>query len=203
MSVDFLVLSLIVIVAPGTGVIYTLGCGLAGGARCSMIAAFGCTIGIVPHLGATVFGLTALLHASAVAFQTVKFAGVAYLIYLAWGALREKTSHTVGQGEHTRSWSDVMIKGFLINILNPKLSVFFLAFLPQFINQNGTSPTFQMLTMGAVFMAMTLIVFIAYGMFAASVRTHVIARPRVLIWFHRAIAGAFFSLGLKLAFTER
>ncbi len=202
MSIEFLILSLIVVVAPGTGVIYTLANGLAGGTRQSIIAAFGCTMGILPHIAAAVFGLAALLHASAVAFEIVKFVGVAYLIYLAWGALREKGALSVDNSEDKRSWKGIIIKGFLINILNPKLSIFFLAFLPQFIDPNGGSTTVQMLWLGAVFMAMTLIVFIGYGLFAARVRSHIISRPRVMTWFRRVIAGAFFSLGLKLALAE-
>jgi len=203
MSLEFLILSLIVVVAPGTGVIYTLANGLAGGARQSIVAAFGCTMGILPHIAAAVFGLAALLHASAVAFQAVKFAGVAYLIYLAWGTLREKGALSVDNSVDKRSWKGIIIKGFLINILNPKLSIFFLAFLPQFINPGGGGATAQMLWMGAVFMVMTLIIFIGYGLFAARVRSHIISKPRVMIWFRRVIAGAFFSLGLKLALAER
>lgn len=203
MTTEFLILSLIVVVAPGTGVLYTLAHGVAGGGRQSIVAAFGCTMGILPHIAAAVFGIAALLHASAVAFQLVKFAGVAYLIYLAWGAWREKGALAMENGVEERSWSGIAIKGFLINILNPKLSIFFLAFLPQFINTAGASATVQMLSMGAVFMAMTFVVFIGYGMFAALVRTHIISRPRVMTWFRRAIAGAFLSLGVKLALAER
>jgi len=130
MSIEFLILSLIVVVAPGTGVLYTLANGLAGGGRRSIVAAFGCTMGILPHIAAAVFGLAALLHTSAVAFQVVKFAGVAYLFYLAWGALREKGALSMENDSNRRSWRSIVIKGFLINILNPKLSIFFLAFLP-------------------------------------------------------------------------
>lgn len=202
-SIDFLVLSLIVVVAPGTGVVYTLANGLAGGGRRSIAAAFGCTMGILPHLAAAVFGLAALLHASAIAFQAVKIAGVVYLIYLAWGALQEKGALAVDDGAGRRRWRGVIIKGFLINILNPKLSIFFLAFLPQFIDPEGASSTAQMLWMGAVFMAMTLIVFIGYGLFAASVRAHIVSQPRVMTWVRRVFAGAFLSLGLKLALAER
>ncbi|NQU55666.1 MAG: LysE family translocator, partial [Rhodospirillales bacterium] len=129
--------------------------------------------------------------------------GVAYLIYLAWGTLREKGALSLGNGEVRRSWRGIIIKGFLINILNPKLSIFFLAFLPQFIDPKGGDVTLQMLWMGAVFMVMTLIVFIGYGMFAALVRSHIASRPRVMTWFRRVIAGAFLSLGLKLALAER
>jgi len=203
MSLDFWILSLIVVIAPGTGVLYTLANGIAGGARRSIVAACGCTLGIVPHLAAAVFGLAALLHASALAFQSVKFAGVAYLIYLAWGALQEQGGLAVENDSGPRPWRGVAIKGFLINILNPKLSIFFLAFLPQFVEPNGLNATVQMLWMGAVFMAMTLVVFIGYGLFAAKVRAHIVTKPRVMTWMRRAFAGAFLSLGLKLALAER
>ncbi len=203
MSIEFLILSLIVVIAPGTGVLYTLANGLAGGGRRSAIAAFGCTMGILPHIAAAVFGLAALLHASAGAFQVIKFAGVAYLIYLAWGALKDQGALSVDNGAEKRSWWDIAFKGFLINILNPKLSVFFLAFLPQFIDPNGGSVTVQMLYMGAIFMVMTFIVFIGYGLAATMVRSHIISRPGVLKWFGRFIAGAFLSLGIKLALAER
>jgi threonine/homoserine/homoserine lactone efflux protein len=212
MSIDFLILSLIVVVAPGTGVLYTLANGLSGGARRSVAAAFGCTLGILPHLAAAAFGLAALLHASALAFQSVKFAGVAYLIYLAWGALRETGELAVDHGVGRRSLRVVVVKGFLINILNPKLSIFFLAFLPQFIRPVGPdgasalsapSATVQMLWMGVAFMAMTLVVFIGYGLFAAAARAHIISSPRIMTWVRRVFAGAFLSLGLKLALAER
>ncbi len=203
MSLDFWILSLIVVIAPGTGVLYTLANGIAGGARRSIVAACGCTLGIVPHLAAAVFGLAALLHASALAFQSVKFAGVAYLIYLAWGALREQGGLAVENDSAPRPWRGVAIKGFLINILNPKLSIFFLAFLPQFVEPGGLNATVQMLWMGAIFMAMTLVVFIGYGLFAAKVRAHIVTKPRVMTWLRRVFAGAFLSLGLKLALAER
>ncbi len=203
MSLDFWILSLIVVVAPGTGVLYTLANGIAGGARRSIVAACGCTLGIVPHLAAAVLGLAALLHTSALAFQSVKFAGVAYLIYLAWGALREQGGLAVENESGPRPWRGVAIKGFLINILNPKLSIFFLAFLPQFVEPGGLNATVQMLWMGAIFMAMTLVVFVGYGLFAARVRAHIVTKPRVMTWLRRAFAGAFLSLGLKLALAER
>jgi len=203
MNIDYLIFSLIVVVAPGTGVLYTVANGLVGGHRRSIVAAFGCTMGIVPHLGAAVFGLAALLHTSAVAFQIVKIAGVAYLIYLAWGALQEKGEMAVEKGEGKRSWRGVAVKGFLINILNPKLSIFFLAFLPQFISPSVTNVTVQMLLMGGIFMVLTLVVFIGYGVCAASVRSHIISSPRVMTWVRRLFAGAFLGLGIKLALAER
>jgi threonine/homoserine/homoserine lactone efflux protein len=205
MSLEFLITSLIVIVSPGTGVLYTLAAGLSRGARASVVAAFGCTLGIVPHMAAAVLGLAALLHASALAFHTLKWLGVAYLIYMAWSALREKGALRIEAGKElgARSTMAVTIEGILINILNPKLSIFFFAFLPQFVKGDEAHPLAHMLMLSAVFMLLTFIVFVGYGLFAAKVREHVISRPRVLTWMRRTFAAAFVALGAKLAFAER
>ncbi len=203
MSSEFLITSFIVVIVPGTGVLYTLAHGLSRGAAVSVVAAFGCTLGILPHIAATVLGLAALLHASALAFEVVKYLGVAYLLYMAWGVLKEKGALAVEAEVDSRSMMGVIVKGILINILNPKLSMFFLAFLPQFVSTGAEGAAWRMLGLGAVFMAMTFAVFILYGLFAAAVRDSIISRPTVMAWFRRAFAGAFIALGLKLALAER
>jgi threonine/homoserine/homoserine lactone efflux protein len=202
-SIEFLVTSLIVIVSPGTGVLYTLAAGLARGSRASVVAAFGCTLGIVPHMAAAIMGLAALLHTSALAFQALKYLGVAYLLYMAWSALREHGALRVQQEVGARSAMQVTVTAILINILNPKLSIFFLAFLPQFVNVDEPHPLARMLMLSFVFMLLTFIIFVGYGLFAASIRNHVISRPRVLAWMRRVFAAAFVALGAKLAFAER
>jgi threonine/homoserine/homoserine lactone efflux protein len=203
MSWEFLITSFIVVVSPGTGVLYTLAAGLSRGSRASVVAAFGSTLGIVPHIAAAILGLAAILHTSALAFQIFKYLGVAYLLYMAWSTLRERGALTVEQDISPRSALQVTVTGVLINILNPKLSIFFLAFLPQFVSGDEASPLLHMLTLSFVFMAMTFIVFVGYGLFAAAIRDHVISRPRVLTWMRRAFAGAFAALGAKLALAER
>lgn len=203
MSLEFLVTSLIVVVAPGTGVLFTLATGLSRGARASVVAAFGCTLGIVPHMAAAIMGLAALLHASAVAFNTFKYIGVAWLLYMAWNTLRETGALKVEEEMGARSAVQIAVTAFLINILNPKLSIFFLAFLPQFIAAGETQPLARMLEMSGTFMLMTFVVFVGYGLFAASIRDRVISRPRVLTWMRRTFAGAFVALGLRLAFADR
>jgi threonine/homoserine/homoserine lactone efflux protein len=203
LSIEFLVTSLIVVASPGTGVLYTLASGLSRGARASFVAAIGCTLGIVPHMAAAVMGLAAVLHTSAVAFQTLKYLGVAYLLYMAWSTLREGGAFSIDQEVSPRSAAQVVVHAILINVLNPKLSIFFLAFLPQFISAGEPRPLARMLELSAVFMLLTLVVFMAYGLFASAVRTHIIARPRVLTWMRRAFAGAFAALGAKLALADR
>jgi threonine/homoserine/homoserine lactone efflux protein len=202
-SVEFLLTSFIVIVSPGTGVLYTLAAGLSRGSRASVVAAFGCTIGIVPHMAAAIMGLAALLHTSALAFQTFKYLGVAYLLYMAWNTLRERGALKVEQEVGARSAIQVTVTGILINILNPKLSIFFLAFLPQFVSAAEPHPLSRMLALSGVFMLMTFVVFVGYGLFAASIRDHVISRPRVLTWMRRSFAAAFVALGARLALTDR
>jgi threonine/homoserine/homoserine lactone efflux protein len=203
MSLDFLLISLIVVASPGTGVIYTLAAGLARGGRASVLAAFACTLGIVPHLAAAMLGLAALLHTSALAYNLVKYAGVAYLLYMAWQSIREHGVLKVEKSTTPRTAIRVLVEGILINILNPKLSIFFVAFLPQFIAADEPSPLLRMLEFSAVFMAMTFVVFAIYGLFAAAMRDHVISRPAVMNWMRRAFAGAFVALGARLALTER
>ena len=203
MSLEFLITSFIVVVSPGTGVLYTLAAGLARGSRASVVAAFGCTVGIVPHMAAAIMGLAALLHTSALAFQVFKYLGVAYLLYMAWSTLRERGALKVEKDTSARSALQVTVTGILINILNPKLSIFFLAFLPQFVSADEAHPLSRMLLLSAVFMLMTFVVFVGYGLFAASIRDHVISRPRVLTWMRRAFAGAFAALGARLAFADR
>jgi threonine/homoserine/homoserine lactone efflux protein len=203
MSLDFLLTSLIVVASPGTGVLFTLAAGLARGARASVVAAFGCTLGIVPHMAAAIMGLAALLHTSALAFQILKYLGVAYLLYMAWSTLRERGALRVEREIGARSNAHVVLTAILINILNPKLSIFFLAFLPQFVSAGEAHPLARMLELSGVFMLLTFVVFAVYGMFAAAVRDRVIARPRVLTWLRRSFAGTFAALGVRLALADR
>ena len=203
MSLSFLLTSLIVVVSPGTGVLYTLATALTRGSRASVAAAFGCTLGILPAMLAAMLGLAAVLHTSALAFAALKWLGVGYLLYMAWQALHEQGALAVESRLGPRSDRRVILTGFLINILNPKLSIFFLAFLPQFIAADEIHPLGRMLELSAAFMAMTFAVFALYGLFAGLVRDRVVSRPRVMAWLRRLFAGGFALLGAKLAFAER
>jgi threonine/homoserine/homoserine lactone efflux protein len=202
MSTEFLLTTLIVVATPGTGVLYTLAAGLSRGARASVIAAAGCTLGIVPHMVAAITGLAALLHTSALAFEILRFLGVAYLLFMAWSTLRDQDALTV---ERPRPVSALKVirSGILINILNPKLTIFFFAFLPQFVRVTEPNASLRMLELSAVFMLVTFAVFVIYGIFAASLRRHVITRPRVLTWMRRTFAGTFALLAGRLAVTDR
>jgi len=203
MSIEFLLTTLIIVASPGTGVVYTLAAGLSRGWRASVLAAFACTLGIVPHLIAALTGLAALLHASALAFEIVKYAGVAYLLYMAWQSLRANGALNVEAGADQRTSLRIVIDGVLVNILNPKLSIFFVAFLPQFISPTEPSPLLSMLELSGVFMAATFVIFAIYGVFAAAMRERVVGSPTVMAWMRRTFAAAFVMLGARLALTER
>ena len=201
MSLEFLLTSLLVVLIPGTGVIYTLSMGLFTGARASIYAALGCTLGIVPHLLASIAGLAAVLHASAVAFQVVKVLGVLYLFYLAWGMWQDSGRMALAEGEEASSangWK-IAVRGALINVLNPKLSIFFLALLPPFLSGNPATATAEMAALGAVFMALTFAVFALYGLFAAKTRAYVLGSKRLMAWLNRSFAAVFAALAARLA----
>jgi len=202
-SLTFLLTTLVVVVAPGTGALLTIAAGLGRGRRASLVAAVGCTLGIVPHMVAAIAGLAALLYASSLAFATLKYLGVAYLLFLAWRTLRDRTPLTVD--EHVAPKSDLRVIGdaVLINLLNPKLTIFFFAFLPQFVDPGQPSTTGHMVVLSGVFMGLTLVVFAAYGLFAAAVRTHVISRPRVVTWMRRTFAASYAVLAGRLALADR
>jgi threonine/homoserine/homoserine lactone efflux protein len=199
----FLVTTLVVVATPGTGVLYTLAAGLSRGARASVIAAVGCTVGIVPHMLAAITGVAAVLHTSALAFEVLKYLGVAYLIYMAWTTWRESGAVTWDASASDRSAGRVILSGVLINILNPKLTIFFFAFLPQFVAPGSAGAIGRMLELSAVFMLVTFVVFAAYGVLAAALRTFVVSRPAVLTWLRRTFAAAFLALAARLAVADR
>ena len=202
-TLEFLVTSLVVVLIPGTGVLYTVSIGLLCGSRASVFAALGCTLGIVPSFLASLLGLAVIIHTSALAFQTVKYLGVAYLMYLAWSIWRSSGVLTLDAEHSPQSLLSVAVKGLLINTLNPKLTLFFLAFLPQFLPMDTTAHTQSLVVMGSVFMVMTLLVFILYGLLATRVRETLINSAVAAKYVQRTFAGAFALMGLKLAFSER
>lgn len=202
-SLEFLITSLIVVLIPGTGVIYTVSMGIVQGRAASIYASIGCTAGIVPHLAATILGLAAVMHTSALAFQVLKYAGVAYLFYVAYATWRDKSAFSVDGTVKLIGKASIVVKAFLLNILNPKLTIFFLAFLPQFVEPEAVQPLLQLLTLSAAFMAMTFVVFVAYGVVAHAFRRYVIESASVQRWLRYSFAAAFAGLGAKLAASER
>lgn len=203
MSPEFWITTFIVVASPGTGAVYTIATGLASGGRASVVAALACTLGIIPHLIAAMMGLAALLHTSALLFDLVKYAGVAYLLWMAWQTLRAKGAMRIEQDASARSTLRLVVDGIALNLLNPKLSIFFVAFLPQFMDKQAVNPLGEMLLLSGIFMAMTFVIFAIYGLFAATMRDHVMSKPVIMAWLRRSFAAAFVALGLRLAVTER
>lgn len=201
-SFEFLITSLIVVLIPGTGVIFTVSTGITQGRKASIYAAVGCTTGIVPHLLATILGLSAIMHTSAIAFQTLKYAGVVYLLYLAHSTWQDRSAFCLEETPSRNSAIALVVKAFLLNILNPKLTIFFLAFLPQFVEPHTTSPLAELLFLSSVFMAMTFVVFVIYGFLAHVFRKSVIESVPVQSWLRRSFAAAFAGLGVHLAFSS-
>ena len=202
-TIEFLLTSLVVVLIPGTGVLYTVATGLFIGKRASLYAAIGCTLGIIPALLASAFGLAAVFHASAMAFQVVKYVGAAYLLYLAWQMWRASSPLSLDKTQQQSAFKSIVTKGFLLNILNPKLSIFFLAFLPQFIPSTAHSVLTSMLVLGGVFMLMTFAVFLVYGVLSGSFSHFITHSKRATVIMQRMFASSFAALGLKLALTEK
>lgn len=202
MSWEFLLISLVIVLSPGTGAIFTIVAGLSGGAAASVRAAAGCTLGIVPHIIAAVSGAAAVFHTSPYAFELLRYAGVFYLLNMAWSTFRNTKMFDLESGPAGSSQGRLLSTAVLINLFNPKLSIFFLAFLPQFIDKQG-SPFGQMMLLSAVFMVLTFLVFAIYGVLASSLRTHVFSSAAVQTWMRRSFAATFALLAIQLAFTAR
>ncbi|KKJ93975.1 LysE family translocator [Micromonospora sp. HK10] len=203
MSIAFLVTALVVVLTPGTGVVYTISTALAAGRRAGLLAALGCTVSLLPHLAAAVTGLAAVLRAGTPAFRVVTWLGVAYLLWMAWSALRDRGALRVDDGHPAPAAGRVIRDGLLMNLLNPKVTVFFVAFLPQFVPPDAPAAAARMLLHGTVFVLLTLVVFAGYAALAGALRRRVLARPRLTTLLRHGFAGSFLALGLGLALTAR
>ncbi len=202
-SPEFLLTSLVVVLIPGTGAVYTITTGLTLKWRASMAAAIGCTLGIVPHILASIVGLSALLNMSAKVFSTIKIAGAIYLLYLAWNMWREAGTLEINKRGTETSAMRIAVKAIAINLLNPKLTIFFFAFLPLFVSKNSSSPTLEMITLSAVFMGMTLFIFALYGILASGIRTYLINSSNAVKRLQQVFAVVLAAFAVKLALSER
>ena len=203
MTLTFLVTSFVICVSPGTGALYSIASGLTRGARAGVLAAFACTLGVVPHAVAAITGLAALLHASGVAFAVVKYAGVAYLVYLAVATWRDTGALSIEGDQPRRSARQVIVSGITLNLLNPKLTIFFFAFLPQFVPAGSAHSFVHMVGLSVVFMLMTFLTFVGYGLLAAATRERVLSRPVVLARLRKVFAACFLALSGRLALESR
>lgn len=199
MSLEFLIAAFVVVLIPGTGVLYTVATGMMRGFGASIAAAIGCTCGIIPAIAAAFLGLSTILHAGALAYLVLKYAGAAYLLYLAWQIWRDRGPISFSNDVPGNGFR-IARTGALINVLNPKLSVFFMAFLPQFIDPTGNVNA-QIATMSATFMAMTFAVFVLYGA-AATALGQQLRRPKISNLIRQSAAAAFAALGARLALSS-
>ena len=203
MPLDFYLTSLIIVATPGTGALYTLTVALSGGGRAAAIAAFGCTLGVLPHMAAASFGLAAILAANESLFQAVKIAGVIYLLYMAVSLWRGGEVEVRLDKSRQDKAGRIIGKAVLINLLNPKLSLFFLAFLPQFVDGNDAHAIRQFILCSGLFMAMTFIVFALYGWMASGLRKHILSKPRAVKTLYKGFSASFLLMSIRLALAER
>ncbi|HET9905253.1 MAG TPA: LysE family translocator [Anaerolineales bacterium] len=199
---EFLLTSLIVVLIPGTGAVYTITTGITLNWRASLAAALGCTLGIVPHILATILGLSAILNMSAQVFAVLKLAGSAYLLYLAWNMWREAGTLDLNKTNVETSLSQIILKAIAINLLNPKLTIFFFAFLPLFVSRNTSSPTLEMILLSGVFMAITLFVFALYGILASGIRAYLMKSSEAIARLQKAFAVILAGFAVQLAASE-
>jgi threonine/homoserine/homoserine lactone efflux protein len=203
-SPEFLITSLAVVLIPGTGVIYTVASSLAGGQRRGIFAAIGCTLGIVPHLLAAMLGLSGIMQAGATAFELVRWAGVVYLAYLGLTMILGRGNLRLDAREPSaESMSLVVRRGILLNLLNPKLTLFFFAFLPQFLDSAPELFDGRLMLLGGVFMLMTLVVFAGYAVLSAAIRDRLLGRPAALTWLQRSLGALLLGFAARLALTDR
>jgi threonine/homoserine/homoserine lactone efflux protein len=199
----FIVSGLLLNMTPGVDTLYIVGRGTTQGWRAGAVAALGIGAGCIVHTLAAAAGLSAILATSATAFMLIKWVGAAYLVYLGVTLLLSRSRAGARVAPPRATLSRVFAQGFLTNVLNPKVALFFLAFLPQFIAADEGHPLLRMLQLSGAFMAMTFAVFVLYGLFAASVRDRIVTRPAAMTWLRRGFAGAFAALGARLALAER
>lgn len=204
-TLDFWIASIVVTATPGPGALFTIAAALSRGVRVGLVAAAGCTLGIVPHMALALSGAAAVLAASSVAFEVMKWFGVTYLLYLAWGTWRERGVLAPAQDDDQRGASPGrMISGaVLVNLLNPKLTLFFLVFLPIFVDPHAPGALFGMAILGGAFMAVTLAIFAVYGMCAGWLGRYVVGSPVAMMWISRLFALSFLGLAVVLALAQR
>jgi threonine/homoserine/homoserine lactone efflux protein len=200
---EFLLATLVVVLIPGTGVVYTITTGLTLKWRASLAAAIGCTLGIVPHILASILGLSAIMNMSAQVFSILKLAGALYLLYLAWNMWREAGTLEIHKKSTEASFAKIILKAIAINLLNPKLTIFFFAFLPLFVSKNSPSPTIEMILLSGVFMGITLIVFALYGILASGVSAYLTNSSQAVKRLQQAFALALAGFAVKLALSEK
>lgn len=199
----FIGVSWALILAPGPDMLYVITRGMAHGRRAGILSAIGVVCGILVHTTAAAFGLTLLLQTSALAFLFVKFIGAAYLLYLGIRAWRDKSTFLLQASASSAKSSALFWQGVLSNVLNPKISIFFLAFLPQFVDKGSSHVTLQMVILGLTFACFGLCFLLIVGYSSGAVGRWLMYRPQYAQFLQRLAGGILIGLGIRLAFTEK
>jgi threonine/homoserine/homoserine lactone efflux protein len=200
---EFLLASIIVVLVPGTGAVYTISTGLSQNWKASIAAAVGCTLGIIPHIIACILGLSAILNMSAQVFSVIKFAGAGYLLYLAWKMWKDAGKLNISSNSMETTPSKIILKAIGLNLLNPKLTIFFLSFLPLFISKNSISPMVEMVSLSFMFMFITLVIFLAYGLLASAISSSIKKSASLMKRTQRFFAIVLAGFAIKLVFTDK
>ena len=194
----FFFATLLVVIAPGPGMLFVISRSIAGGRKAGIVSALGASAGIAVHILAAGFGLSLILIATETGFRIMKWVGGIYLIFLAWKAFTHRQALTLESGKDDTGHTSVFWQGLLVNALNPKVALFFIAFIPQFVNPASGSVSVQMMVLGTIFMVLTVIIFSAYGISAAIIRRWLIERPRVNRLIDWATGSLFVFLGIRM-----
>jgi len=199
----FIVASLVLIATPGQDMILVMSRSIAQGASAGVVTAAGVSVGLVGHTVLATLGLGAILRASDWLFVALKLAGAAYLIYLGIGLLRTRQSTLPIGAQSTRTLSRLFVDGAVSNLSNPKIAIFYFAFLPQFVMPGAEFPTFTVFALGLAFAGLTFVVKAPVGVFAGTLSAWLRSQPGVLVWVFRSSGAILVALGVRLAFERR
>ncbi len=199
----FFITSVVLAMAPGPDNMFVLTQAALRGRFAGVLVTLGLATGLLLHTAAVSLGVAALFQASSVAFTVLKLIGAAYLVYLAWQAFQAGAAQVDGQGRQPLSRWQLYRRGIIMNVTNPKVSIFFLAFLPQFVNPESNGLTTQLLLLGAVFIVATLVVFGGLALAAGSFGNWLSGSERAQKIMHRIAGVVFIGLAIKLATTQR
>jgi threonine/homoserine/homoserine lactone efflux protein len=198
----FIAASALLAIAPGPDVIYVLTRGIAQGRRAGLAAALGFASGCLFHTALAALGVAALIRSSPIAFDLVRYAGAAYLVWIGIQALRHRSAFSVEAASDTRALATIFKQSVVGNMLNPKVTLFFLAFLPQFVNARAGNVALQMALLGVVFMVVTIVVFGAVAIFAAMIGDWVRRKPAIGERLNVFAGLTFIALGIRVALPD-
>lgn len=201
--IAFVFAAMLLTLMPGPDILFVLAQSMTQGKKAGVMTALGLCTGITVHTLAAALGISAIFYHSTTAFQIVKYAGAIYLLYLAWQAFKERKEGIGEQASVTLNYSALYKKGILMNILNPKVSLFFLAFLPQFVTPSAGQVPLQMIILGILFMLQAIVVFTVISFLAGMIANKLLKNPKVATYINWSKIVLFTGLGLRLALTEK